>query len=517
MHGATMPTAPAPTTAIDRVRDALIVVVVLAVASVVVLPAEALPERPLTEDAFYALAVSRNLALGAGPTIDGTHLTNGFQPLFTLICALPYLLFDGRLAPLRGVLAISWMVWLATGWTVGGIAARLSPDPERARRWGLLLWLGAGHLYFAHFNGLETGLLLLGHALVARGVLDGGLDRLRGAAGLGALAGLTVLARIDAALLVAGLVVAEVALGAGTTRDRLGRAVMFGAVAVAVSSPWWIYNAVAFGSVMPTSGTAQQAWGLEAYRLVEAGRATLMATVPWASLPGSGHTGGLAWGAARAVAALALLWATIHRSGREAVDATDVAPGLRLYGVGAAVAVLGMLAYYALGSYAVWHYPRYLAPFALPAVVWAALWVTQRPPSLRLAAALLAPALTLAAVTDLWTARAASQSMFWQHQIPLVETHVPDGTVVASWQSGTLGYLRDDVVNLDGKVNPDALDRKDDLPAYLDEQGIGWLVDWPANVAIGLGLAHDGDVSTLGWKTVATDGPFTLYRRADAE
>ena len=40
---------------------------------------------PVSEDGFYAMAVSRNIAHGEGLTIDGEHLTNGFQPLFTII------------------------------------------------------------------------------------------------------------------------------------------------------------------------------------------------------------------------------------------------------------------------------------------------------------------------------------------------------------------------------------------------------------------------------------------------
>ena len=40
---------------------------------------------PLTEDGYYSLSVARNLAAGKGMTIDGANLTNGFQPLFTMI------------------------------------------------------------------------------------------------------------------------------------------------------------------------------------------------------------------------------------------------------------------------------------------------------------------------------------------------------------------------------------------------------------------------------------------------
>src|SRR5258708_7896479 len=48
-------------------------------------PAAHVYDMPMTEDGYYALSVARNLAAGRGLTIDGIHLTNGFQPLFTIL------------------------------------------------------------------------------------------------------------------------------------------------------------------------------------------------------------------------------------------------------------------------------------------------------------------------------------------------------------------------------------------------------------------------------------------------
>src|SRR5271156_4222266 len=171
---------------------------------------------PLTEDGFYSLAVARNVARGAGITADGRQPTNGFQPLFTAVEAGFYLVADGdEVLAVRLVLGLSWLIYGATAWLVGAIAADLSggDGPEatsdgaarrRARRWLAALLYGGGFLSFTHhFNGLETGLLLFLYALAWRAYQLGWLERRFGPIGFGALLGLLVLARIDAAGFVA--------------------------------------------------------------------------------------------------------------------------------------------------------------------------------------------------------------------------------------------------------------------------------------------------------------------------
>jgi hypothetical protein len=70
-------------------------------------------DRPVTEDAYYALSVSRNIAEGKGVTIDGSTPTNGFQPLFVFAC-VPLFALAGhdRILAIRLVLGLSWVLRL---------------------------------------------------------------------------------------------------------------------------------------------------------------------------------------------------------------------------------------------------------------------------------------------------------------------------------------------------------------------------------------------------------------------
>jgi hypothetical protein len=62
-----------------------------------------------------------------------------------------------------------------------------------------------------------------------------------------------------------------------------------------------------------------------------------------------------------------------------------------------------------------------------------------------------------------------------------VEANVPPQTWVGAIQTGTLGYFHDKTVNLDGKVNPDALQarlQEGGVISYVVRSGITYLADW---------------------------------------
>ena len=71
-------------------------------------------------------------------------------------------------------------------------------------------------------------------------------------------------------------------------------------------------------------------------------------------------------------------------------------------------------------------------------------------------------------------------------------------------QSGTIGYFRDNVVNLDGKVNIDAIIYRNNMQEYLRRQNIIWYCDWDSKY---LGVNPEMN----GWFIVEKKGAFTLY------
>lgn len=491
-------------------------------------PAATVFDMPLTEDGYYALAVARNIARGRGVTIDGTHWTAGFQPLFTFLQAAMFWLAD-RFAAGDDALAVRFVIALHFAANLAGAAmvaliARDAwdggDDERRLRGWlAFTLWLAAPLLFNHSYNGLETGSVLFFYAACWRWLQTGRDESAVGLIVLGALAGLTVLARIDAAFFVAALCVREL----WRRRDRgpigaLIRAALLGATAVAVSSPWWAYNIALAGSPMPSSGTAQQVWALDPDRLVEAGWAFGIVAMPWVFA--GGHEGTWSW-ALRAIligaGAVVLAMAAANGAGGRAVRGPAGPMVRRTLGGGTAIAatMVALIAYYALSFAASWFYYRYFAPVAVlagvvvpsTAAALAVRYDLARPLAV-LAAAAAVPVLALAILAQ--RGGGFSGNAVFHEQVALVRANVPAGARVAGGQTGTLGFFRDDIVNLDGKVNRDALAWQARMWEYLARENIEWFCDWQDYAERYLGP----DPAAHGWRLVATRGDFRLYRRS---
>jgi hypothetical protein len=97
--------------------------------------------------------------------------------------------------------------------------------------------------------------------------------------------------------------------------------------------------------------------------------------------------------------------------------------------------------------------------------------------------------------------------MFWD-QLELVRANVPPEEWVAAGQSGTLGFFRPRVLNMDGKVNPEARAYAGHATDYLKARGVRWFVDWEWYLHRALGP----DPERLGWVKVGERRNFLLYR-----
>ncbi|HEX4570730.1 MAG TPA: hypothetical protein VH184_09920 [Dongiaceae bacterium] len=463
--------------------------------------------KPFSEDGYYSLAVARNIAAGHGLTIDGVTQTNGIQPLLTVIQAGLFWIAGGHdLIALRLVLILYWLLYLGTGALLGWIAAEALPDAAGKLTRALataLIYLGASYLFLHHFNGLETGLLLFLLAAAWRYHQAGAAESWTGLALFGALLGLAVLARIDASFLVVCLAALELwRWRRQSLIHGLARGALLGLMALLVSSPWWAYNILVFGSPMPISGTATQHWALDSFRLGWFLWGLAMGSFPWLF---GGAAEGLALNLIRLPLYALTLWILWQVYRRLPTATRDFALAL-----GAAVILLGL--YYWLSSIAYWFYSRYLTPMALPVALGlgiALAGLLERRAQLLAAIAplLLVPVIGLAALA--WSGSGVYGTIMFWDQVLLVRESVPAGDTVAAGQSGTLNFFRAHVVNMDGKVNPEVFAYKGHLWDYLARKDIRWFADWPVYVERVLGP----DPAAHGWKLVGRRANFMLYRR----
>ncbi len=278
-------------------------------------PEQSLTVFPYGDDTYYLFSIARNAAAGHGFSVDGIHLTNGFQPLIVLLYTPIFWLCGPRMIghadswlAIRWTFVLNGVIAALTVWALAHLirsCEREKPKTEREKSkterekpktdgekvtlpWGLtapvlgaLLWTGSISIFAQMAGGLETGLysllLCVSMTLYARLLWDENAGVKTSVTRwflLGLVLGLTVLARIDAAILVAIIVIVELwRWSKKNVTGHLWDAFVMGATALVVSSPWWIYNVVSFGSLMPVSGQAENSWytpvSANIYRLVQ--------------------------------------------------------------------------------------------------------------------------------------------------------------------------------------------------------------------------------------------------------
>ena len=98
-------------------------------------------------------------------------------------------------------------------------------------------------------------------------------------------------------------------------------------------------------------------------------------------------------------------------------------------------------------------------------------------------------------------------STYYNHQLKLLEKHNEINSPVASAQTGTIGYFYENVLNLDGKTNYEAIIYKDDMVNYLDIKKIKWFCDWKEFAVKYLGENY----AKNGWVLKDSLGRFYLY------
>lgn len=416
----------------------------------------------MPDDAYYTLSIARSIALGHGPSMDGVHLTSGFQPLLAFLL-VPF-------ATVRSALVIGALADGVTSLCLGRLAHRLA-GRDVAGVAGALVWALSPSAIATSMNGLETSLAVacLAGALLA-------YDAKKPWAGI--LLGLCLLARVDSVFFVA-------AMGAFMLRrDGVNRAALAAALAALVVGPWWAYSLVRFGTIIPESGAAVREQAMM-YR--ETGM-VVRDQVAWATgavfgppfvdvtalrqlLGGTASGLGMAIGVGLVVGALALL-----RKRPEAPIAILTIHALCIF------------LFYALYLPATWFFRRYLVPVHLLVALLVAVRVTPH------RAWLAWPVAATVAIVPFYFADPAVTPDQGHHGAKgylaparAILAHTPPNAVVGSLQSGALTWLAPPgvrVVNLDGVVDGEARAalRERRLAAFARGRGVTHLADWDVNV-----------------------------------
>lgn len=473
-----------------------------------------------TEDGYLMLTIARNIALGNGmSTADGTIATNGTQPLVNLLWAVGFWFSSGdKTAGVLFALIVQVLFSAVASFALFRFGMRVLDKHARAFE---ISALAAGAWYATllstthGMNCLETGAYALGVVLFASCFVGRSGDPLapwsfKRSLAVGLALGVVFWIRIDAVFLILGTCVVRAAFTEGAqlkiTSRNVRSAVITGATTIVVASPWLIYNKLGFGSVMPISGTAQS-WAasfgqnltqaianLAEYVLVVAPIPQPLETLPFVN----------------AICALVLIAAAVIAF-RLSRNSTSVA--LRSWIPVAAIFAGGLFCYYGLLFGAPHFVGRYLYPLSpflalLTAGVAWTLWDRAGLDRFKFAGAFVS--LALVAVVVYPNVRQYGKGAHHQHfqVVKWIANNASESDWVGAVQTGTLGFFHDRTLNLDGKVNPEALEaaREQRIPEYVIEKNLRYLADWQGLAA----WMDDHEVIAQNFDLVAHDVPGNL-------
>lgn len=198
-------------------------------------PANSMMNWYSNDDAFYYYKVAQNVLSGHGFSFDGINLTNGFHPLWMVICLGVFWLSRFHLLlPLRVLIVISGVLNGLTGVVLLRLLQKFLPLV--AAILGACVWILLPSIYNNYTaHGLESALsaffvavLLLKSADLLTGPAE---KRARKLITLGFIAALTILSRLDTLF-----VVAMVGFFVVFKITRMNRLMVFDLVAVFIAS-----------------------------------------------------------------------------------------------------------------------------------------------------------------------------------------------------------------------------------------------------------------------------------------
>lgn len=448
---------------------------------------EAVSQFFITEDGYLMLTVARNLALGNGLSVsDATIATNGIQPLATFLYSIPYMLTGGdKVSSLYGIVAIMTVLSTGAAFAVSRFAGAVFAPLGVPAIWGAIaaaIWFVGTPSLFHSMNALETGfyigMVALTVTVFGQICMRGGRYTGRDQLVFGLLCGVTFLVRIDAAFLIIALFATRLiympASRQLSIKDAILEAIPPGLITIAFAAPWLIHNQIYFGSIIPISGTAQSMTAEFGENLSAIPSRLFETMFPMLPLPKSLELAPAMIAFCTIVVAPIFFWflyrVTVTRHPmRVAIWAYT------LFGC----AIVG---YYGLSFGARHFLGRYFSPLA-PLLIVATIWVAMDIFSRRelILRPLVIVALLLSIGLGIRYALPGVRVQGHFQVVDWVEQNVDDDVWVAAVQTGTLGYWHDRTINLDGKVNPEALEArrtKGNVLDYVVESKIDYLADW---------------------------------------
>lgn len=465
-----------------------------------------LSDKPVGEDGFYMLSVAYNIARGNGITYNYQIPTTGIQPLATMVFAamakVNLMLGGNKWSFVRVVIGLAGVLHILLAYLIGMLSvdvARRTDGDNASKNNVFILGSGLALLSMGLFRlstyGLETPFYLCSLALTLHSIYKNQTKINTGEVApsllIGVLTGISILARIDAAVIWTTFYLLLLA----KNLINLNGLIVIGLVSLLVSLPWFAYVYSLTGSIMPSSGGAQSAL-IDLNSLGPRLNDFILAVVSHLSVVLAPGRSFLAFGSFGLVACVSLFIAKRKRA-RVALSGIAADSVFRYF----TISVFILCIIYPVVFWASHFYFRYTSPLVLIAIPALSVVIASCFRQRWILLLLLASALLF-----------AGQAYGSFHSKSIGNNHSVTAGFVASqfnganyrvgaFQSGVIGYFNENTINLDGKLDPEALKylRSESIQKYVNIKDINVIVDWESGVdRVHSMLKSDGET---GWES----------------
>ncbi|MDY0083474.1 MAG: hypothetical protein RBR74_09860 [Ignavibacteriaceae bacterium] len=435
-----------------------------------------LSERPLTEDGFYSLKIAWNIGTGKGITYNFEQPTTGFQPLYVFILSIFAFIVSGlggdKIVFLRLVILLSGFTALLLSYVfyrlINGF--KKTEHQKTLMIFIFLLVLFNFKLFLNLFNGLETGIYLI--FLVLSMILSQKIIEQKKSSGLlilfGFILGLTVLARIDSILIVLFILLTLLFTRALSKKEF----VLISLIAFSTLLPWLYFVLVTQGSIIPSSVSVQT--GLTStefsYRIDQFFFSIFSNYIPWLH---SGQTQSLI------IYILTLIFIVyLYKYQKAFIKNFFKIPIIKYW----SVAILISSIVYLIFAYQPYFFFRYLSIHILIAIPFLALLITNLL-AYRLSkfkSSFIAIVLVIFFLNAGYYFHYPKQVTGLALRTSFIEKNKLFEQKIGMAQSGISGYFFNNILNLDGKVNNEALKaiKGNYLFNYITRENISVLIEW---------------------------------------
>lgn len=439
-----------------------------------------LSDKPLTEDGYYMLTVAWNIAEGKGFTYNNGIRTTGVQPLATLFYSVAGFVVQSfgsnKYDFARAIIILSALLQVIFALIIYMMALALSKNPDEG-----LYFLVSVCVVLLNFkvllnfaNGLETGLYLILLSIfflywVKFKEIQRGIKQL---VELGILSGLLLLCRLDSVVILFPFYL----LLLFTSRIQFRRLAVIMIIALVIYLPWQLYILDVTGNLLQSSARSQLAflgyYDMN-YLLEQFFTSVIQSLTPFL------YTGNIRlWLMFPFGIAYVIIFIIVYIKYREVIIKGTSETKLKMIFIPMVI----MLLVYFVFSNAPYFYFRYLAFIMILSLPFLVIIFSFLIPNVR--QALRAPILLIPVVAFTMQAylyfHSGKSALTITMRPTFVKENFDDKTRIGAFQTGTLGYYFDNVINLDGKMNNAALEnyQQGTLEEYIDSTKIDVLIDW---------------------------------------